>query len=312
MESIEDIKKVNMMLHGFDVNSKPLEIDTEFSEFSYLLSKIDLPHLELKLKGISKWKMKRDARTYLKSKLSIRDVRFSTEKMYYKLGGKTVGSVAELAELYNSVSKYVSPFHIPIVYRNYGQFYGLLVFHEGIYDTLEFYKNMLLSITSIELPSIVNDITTSCYIHEIVHTQLIDPRGKIRDYNNGEVLSMFMELIYLLEKDSSEGLLKESEINKINYFLLEFDNIFKFYYENDGSITEYETLKSSKYANSILKALKLFQIYYYGNTGIKKEILIYLQKVIDGCIILEDMLEHFEITHESSIDGSLYKYLLRK
>lgn len=312
MESIEDIKKANMMLHGFDLESKPLKIDTEFSEFAYLLSKVDLPQLESKIKRISKWKMKRDAQVYLGSKLNLHKVRHSTDKMYYKLGGMEVSSVAELAQVYNSVSKYVNPFNIPIKYTNDGQFFGLVVFHEGIYDSLEFYMNMLLSITRIELFEEANDLTTSCYLHEIMHTQLIEPKGKIKDYNNAEVLCMLMEFIYLLEKDSSEILLRETERNKINYFLFEFNNIFKFYYENDGSITEYETLKSSKYASSILKAIKLFQIYYYGNVSIRKEILSYIQKVIDGSIILEEMLDHFDVTHESSIDGSIYKYLLRK
>lgn len=312
MEKVEDIKRVNMIIHGFDIESKPLQIDQEFSEFSYLLSKIDLPNFDLKLRKIPKWKMLVEAEIYLRSKLNLRDIRYSTEKMYYKLDGKTVSSVEELAKLYNSISKYINPFRIPIVYKGKEQFYGLLAFHEGIYDKLEFYKNMLLSITHIELPTIVNDLTTSCYLHEIMHTQLLDPKGKIKDYNNGEVLSMFIELVYLLEKDSSEGLLKASERNKINYFLFEFDTVFKFYYENDGTLDEYNALKSSQYANSILKALKLFQIYYYGNTKIKKEIFSYLQKVIDGSIILEEMLEHFDVTHKSSIDGSLYKYLLRK
>ncbi len=313
METIEEIKKANMLLHGFDIDSSPLKVDTEFSEFAYLLSKVNPPDLDIRLRNISKWKMRKNAQEYMDSKLKVRDVRHCNDRMFFKLDGLEVSGVAELAKVYNDVSKYVSPFKIPIKYTSeYGQYYGLLAFHQGLYDTLEFYKDMLLSITHIELTSKINDITTSCYLHEIMHTQLLEPKGKVIDYNNGEVLSMFMEFVYLLDKDSQEGLLRTTEKNKINYFLLEFDNMFKYYYENDGTISEYDALKSSKYASSILKAIKLFQIYYYGNSSIRKEIFRYIQMVIDGSIILEEMLEHFDITHKSSIDGSIYKYLLRR
>lgn len=312
METIEEIKQANMLLHGFDVNSKPLQITDEFAEFAYLMSKIRTEDPETCIKTISKWRMKKNAQAYLESKLRVRDVRFCKDRMYYRLSGLTVSSVAELAEVYNNVSKHVSPFKIPVKYTANDQFYGLLHFHQGLYDTLEFYKDMLLSVTHIDLSDKINDLTTSCYLHEVMHSQLIEPKGKIKDYNNGEVLSMFIEFAYLLEKDSSERLLKETERNKINYFLFEFDNIFKYYYENDGSLNEYDTLKSSKYAGSILKAIKLFQIYYFGSNDLKKEIFRYIQLVIDGDITLEEMLLHFEVTHEHAIDGSVFKYLLRK
>lgn len=313
MESIEDIKKANMLLHGFDISSSPLPVGTEFSEFAYLLSKIEFMNSNSQIKKISKWRMKKDAKEYLDSKIKVRDVRFCKDRMFYKLNGMTVSSVSELASVYNDVSKYVNPFDIPIKYNSEnGQFYGLVVFHQGLYDTLEFYKDMLLSITHIELSDKINDLNTSCYLHEIMHTQLIEPKGKVKDYNNGEVLSMFMEFVYLLDKDSSEILLKKTEENKINYFLYEFNNMFKYYYENDGTMYEYQVLKSSKYASSILKAIKLFQIYYYGNISIRREIFSYIQRIIDGSIMLEEMLDHFDVTHESSIDGSIYKYLLRK
>ena len=71
-------------------------------------------------------------------------------------------------------------------------------------------------------------------------------------------------------------------------------------------------IDSTKYAESIIKAYNLFVEYYYGTPAMKKYILTCIQNILDGNLQLEELLEEFEITVDSSLDNpKLTKYFLR-
>jgi len=312
MEQMDKIKKINMLLYGYDLDSTPIKIE-HLCGLAYALSKIELDNKIFYVKKMSKWKMKKNVSAFLGNKIKIKKVRYLNDLMLFPLVGKTVKE-SELVNFYNQASIDISPFLIPLYFILNNLYGSKIEFHQGIYDSIDFYKNMLLAVNYIDLGKDQNNITertAASYAHEIMHTQLLAPKGKIKDYNNSEVLSIFIELLYCYERDSTERLLRNMERQRINYFLYEFHNLFLYYYENDGTISEYSALKTSKYVNSILKAFQLFRIYYYGNLVLKKEILLYIQLVIDGVITLEEMLSHFEIGLESEISESILKYIKR-
>ena len=94
---------------------------------------------------------------------------------------------------------------------------------------------------------------------------------------------------------------------------LELDNNqkdVKYYYENDNQILMTEALVSSKYVVSIIKAFNLFLL-YYNNIGIRKEILEYIQKVIDYNICLEDFLNKYELSFDKCIEETDIASLLK-
>ena len=81
-------------------------------------------------------------------------------------------------------------------------------------------------------------------------------------------------------------------------------------------ITELEKIKdkeelydTSKYLISTIKSLKLFMIYYSGSRNLRLDLLSKIQKVFDGNLCVEELLDSYSIN--SKIDKSLIKHLTR-
>jgi hypothetical protein len=73
-----------------------------------------------------------------------------------------------------------------------------------------------------------------------------------------------------------------------------------------------DLIDATKYTESIIKAYGLFVEYYYGTPALKKYILTCIQNILDGNLELEELLDEFEITVESSINNpKLTRYFLR-
>lgn len=169
---------------------------------------------------------------------------------------------------------------------------------------------MKVFIERIKLSQTITSITGLSYTHEIVHTQLLRERGMVKNYKNTEVLSIFLEFVYCYEGSFSLEELRRIELRRLNYFLVEFDALFKFYYENQGNTID--AIMSSKYLESIVLALRLFQLYYQSNSIVKKEILCSIQNVFAGKLCLEEMLAIYGIVFEDSLDNGILYHLLRK
>lgn len=310
-KTVDEIQKANMLIHGHSVYSKPIVLSEALVSFATCLANIDFFSPELKLKPLSRQRMWRNSKDYLESRLRVRDVYHYgiMEAARFYLQGNL--NVEELLHYYNTHGKYLNPFSLIVKYTKEYQFYGLLALQDFFIARETFLRQMKIAFKHIELSRKINSITSSCYLHEIMHTQLSTAKGCVVDYNNGEVLCMFLEFAYAHDA-VTEGVLRTIEVDKINYFYVLFCELFKYYYENDGTITEFDALVTSKYVLSTLKALRLFQIYYNGSGDIKKEVFQFMQEVIDEKRTLESMLEFYDITDESCTDMSLIKHLTRK
>lgn len=311
MEEIKKLQIENMLLYGHSIDSKPIAIDKKIASIACELAVLDIELSSKPLTPLTKKEMHTRAQRFLESKLTIHPVHYINDFLTFLLRTKNFSSVESLLQIYNRQGQYVSPFNLPLKYTKDRKFYGLLALQSAFYEDKEFLKNMNIALKYIELSKNIHILTPSCYLHEIMHAELVSNKGCIVDFNNSELLSIFMELVYAFEATTEEAL-RTIEVDKINYFLIEFDNLFKYYYENEGSITEFEALMTSKYVSSTLKALTLFQIYYDGSIAVKKEIFAFIQSILNGNITLEDMLNHYSINEESCCDNSLIKHLKHK
>lgn len=261
----------------------------------------------------SKSKELEKSRSFLEDKFKVYDISYLDSKKLKKMDGFIISDVSELIDVYNRLGGYISPFDIPITYINKDPYFATLEQHLNICDDKAFLKKMRLYIRRICLSRKITNITGLSYTHEIVHALLSREKGIIRKFNNSEVLSIFLELVYCFEGSFSDYELKLLEIRRVNYLLIEFDKLFKYFYDNDNKqINKIEALISSKYVESIVVAMRLFIVYYEGSLNIKREILKNIQRVFDCSITLEEMLLLYDIDFYNIDNNGIIKHLLRK
>lgn len=298
------------IIYGFDDVSL-IEMNSKLGEFAYFLSNIEIDSEDFKLKNSSKKTELQKAKKFLNSRFVMHNVHYLSDKDLLKLDGIDIKDITDLINLYNRLGKNISCFKIPISYVDNSPFYGTVSQHLNICGYKEFLQNMKLYIKRIKLSKQITNVTGMCYVHELIHTQLCRERGMIRDFKNVEVLSIFMELVYCLEGSFDEKDLIYLIKRRIDYFILEFYKLFQYYFENDGKIRKIDALLSSKYVESIAIALQMFIIYIDISLLEKKVILESIQKVFDGDICLEDMLNNYGLSLEKSLNKDNINRLLK-
>lgn len=212
----------------------------------------------------------------------------------------------ELLSIYdkiNGFSSYVDPYDIKVRFVNSSNFLeGELL--SSVYDTYS--DGEIKTVTSfdrINLGGLCTVVTPCVYSHELTHSQLQSNRGIVKKYENVECLSYFMELVVALELSEDEEILRimdkfiKAELIKL---IEELDKYKEF---ND------DLYDSSKYLISTIKAIKLFNLYYKGSSLMRIDILNRIQKIFDGDMYLEDLLDYYGVNEK--VDKDLVKYLTR-
>lgn len=158
------------------------------------------------------------------------------------------------------------------------------------------------------------EFTPSTISHEITHTQQEPQNGIVDFYTNQEVLPLFIETLHYNEnsfpyKEDSKAIAKRlvllaNEISKLESLSITNKNL------NDcKETTSYERIiLSNKYLESALKALNLFDIYNNSSSNIKQEMLNYIQNIFNANKSLEDFLDYYDVTFESSLDSLQKKF----
>jgi hypothetical protein len=310
--TIKELITSNMLIHGHDTDIKLLEISDKLVDLAVMLAKNeDYEKSEFKATVVKSKIVLRDVKVFLREKFVLHKVAYVDELMLkLKLNSRMVKSEDELLKLYNSVGKLMDPFDIPVKFVNEPYYYGNVSLVTNLSENPEFLKRMKLFFKSIELGNKVNDMTGVCYVHEVVHMQLESVKGIVRDYYNGELLSIFLELVYAYEKGII--LFKEALKNRINMFLTEFHSLYNFLYV-DQNVTEedlWHNIVACKYIVSTLKAFNLFANYYLGDEIEKNNILWEIQSVFSGKKTLEDILVELDITYENSLEERHVKTLI--
>lgn len=247
--------------------------------------------------------LKGNAKEFFKSLgITLHDVGyFPDDKVEEFLKDMELTNINELITLYNKGAKFVSPFDIAIKPTTTHCFNALTKEQLLICENSKNQKKLLSSLNvffdHIEISSILGDITTASYIHEITHTQLEDQKGIIDNLYNAEVLSIFNELLYAYSVNDS--LLLIMLRNRVN----EAFNCFSFIYQKQKhSKIDYDTHMDHKYLVSTIKAIELFSIYVTQHGKTSMNIINEINKVYQGCISLEELLDKFEVNNKEAID----------
>ena len=316
-KEIRDIDNY-ILLHGHKNLTELFELDNDLLDYVKEIALLDLPEFKgTQIPYISRQTMKNNSKNFASSILSFRDVGFLSDKKLKELLTKyEITSVKELIYLYNSSPVFISPFKIPIEYSHDCLFSGTLDTQVLITEQQKLYKKLLpklnLYFTKIVLAKGVTDIASSCYLHELMHTQLERHKGIIDNYYNSEVFSIFIELLYAFENNNISYMLILT--CRINNLLLNFNSMYLFQTDQpqDREYTKFDYVVDGKYLLSTMKAFNLLEKYIYGTKGIKREILKQMQKVIDGEKKVEEFLKKFEIDYNNSRNPDITRNLILK
>lgn len=165
----------------------------------------------------------------------------------------------------------------------------------------------------------ITEATPSTISHEITHTQQEPQEGIVNYYTNVEVLPILLGTLHYKEKLSQNenqrrAILKriqslEKDINCLEVLLntKKITNLVATSNYDNNSLDE-DIISCSTYIESTIKALNLFDLYLNSNDKIKKEIFNFIQNIFDGNRSVEEFLEYYDTTFESSI-SSLQKVL---
>lgn len=299
----DEIIRANMLIHGHDTDVKILEMSEKLVDLAVMLAtNEDYDKTDYQVTFVQPKIFLKESRIFLREKFVLHQVPYADEIMLkLKLHGRLIKSEKDLLSLYNNIGVNMDPFEIPVKFVREPYYYGNVSLLTNLSEDEMFLKNMKLFFKSIDLGHKTCSMSGVCYIHEIIHTQVESLKGIVREYYNGEVLSIFMELLYAEEK--SPLLYREALKNRINMFLTEFSSLFN-YLNNDNVEVDgkWYTIIACKYIVSTLKAFNLYDKYISEDELGKSNILWMLQKVISGISTLEDVLSELNVTYENSLE----------
>lgn len=182
----------------------------------------------------------------------------------------------------------VSPFALPVIPKTVTDeaFYG------GLITELSKDTYPPISFIGIELSSLVTELTSCSYTHEITHAEVDSVNGAISSYYNSEVLSVFIELQIAELLAKGEKILRTEDKRRI-YEIETLARELKEYHQKRLLKSEDDALIDSKYVISDVRAYNLFSEYYYGSASTKEYIISRIQSIFDGNYTVEELLNEF-------------------
>ncbi len=219
-------------------------------------------------------------------------------------------SGAELASRFNSLTTMINPFDLPITLIEGNSMAGQTQ-KPLIVSAAPGYKGkVVIPFSGISLGENLTDLSIATHIHEVAHTQTESIPGYAENYENKEVISIFLEKLAALELDSTGELLRMSERMRYRY-LLDMINKIKLtprYRQMGITITEEDLINASSYINATLIATKLFDIYQKARKQKERDKMLRgIQQIFDGQITVEQFLSSYNITLAQSKDINLIK-----
>lgn len=173
--------------------------------------------------------------------------------------------------------------NVPITFADtHTCIYGETVKPLSLVDDNSFLERLPILLSGYNIGSInLSRLGIITHLHEVTHALLERNKGSVKDYYKSEMLSILMEKIAADEIDKTSVLLSKQ-------------NIFR--YENLKQSLENSNDDSHKYLLSTLLAEVLFNKYKNGNETYKSHLLAQISKILDGKLVLEDMLINEGIT----------------
>ena len=288
-----------------------------------IIPKLEKQHLDLKDELMSVYDEECSMLELVKKKVALRQCRVVLSKLLkmhnvFQLDKKglyeflhsidlnennlTVENLLSVYDKIDSFSTYVNPYDLKVTFvKSDNLIEGELI--SSVYDTIKDGEiETVFSFDKIKLGNICTIVTPCVYAHELTHSQLQSNRGIVKYYENLECLSYFVELVVALELSEDDEILKLME-KFIKVELIKLISELECFNDKDNL---YDT---GKYLISTIKALKLFILYFRGSSFMRLDMLSKVQKVLDGELYLEELLDSYSI--DSKINKELVKYLTR-
>lgn len=289
------------------------------------LPKLEKSHIDLRDELMSVYDEETSYLIMVKKKDALRQCRIALNKLLkmhkvYHMDKKRLYSflhgldlnenkleVDDLLEIYdkiNSFSSYVDPYDLKVHFcKKEGLIEGELI--SSFFDTVRDGEIVTdISFDKINMSSICTIVTPCVYAHELTHTQLQSQRGIVKYYENLECLSYFVQLVVGLEISDEEDVLKMME----KFIKVELIRLITGIEQNMAKDDD-DLYDTGKYLNSTIKALKLFILYYNGSQFMRLDMLKRVQKIFDGDMYLEDMLDYYGINEK--VENDIIKHLTR-
>lgn len=300
---LNDFQKY-LMYNGYKLKIVPIEISEKIANLAINIAYLSLNYKGAKLYSISKNKLILNCHDFYNNFFKLYPVLYAGD-FFYKLKC-LVENDNEMIHFNERVSKLVHPFEIPVKFKKKAVVMGTLETRKYLDDSIDYLQKAAIIFRNIVLSKTPTNISASLYAHEIMHVALLRNKGIVENYYDSEVLSIFIEFLHAYLNDQTKSILEYLMINRIDNLN---NNIVKLLIEDEESLRNYsyseEKYKCSKYLVSTLKAFHLFYIFLNSNYGLQKEMLRYIQKIIDGSLNLGEMLDKYEINLENSVDEDI-------
>lgn len=305
MENVGRIELFNA-LHGHK-NFREKKLNDRLVDYVTNSLELDLPFESMRPKS-TKRGFRRDSKDFMTSYYRLHDVGYlSDEKVEDAVLYFEFSRLKELADYYNSLATFVDPYKIPIEYTDDSD-EGLLCVQsipteDDDETTLKLYGLINVFFKNYSFGRKNPLSYTTSLTHEVTHTQLESHKGIIRDFYNGEVISIFNELLQAY--NTNRELFLKLLANRVFNNSLERIRIFS------PTTNEFDKALAFRYVYSSLKAFQLLELYINGNSGIKREIISSIQSNFDGDNLVEDTLSKFDINTRSCTSINKVKRLIR-
>lgn len=312
-EEIEALEMESTVL-GYKKYLNPVKIDSKLKK----IADLSLPYYLEGYKGNFIKSLVTDktlddkikiGKTFMKTNFDLHEVLSFKDNSWNDNLEQTINSLSDeeaLVYIKDKITK-ISPYDLPINYTNDYLLTGQVNFILLVFGDNEYNQQIKAIILNINISKSSFDEIPYIYIHELAHTQLTSIRGSIKNYNHGEVISIFLELVSALENDPTGNLVKQIE----SVYLSQLYDSIRLLSLKDVNIPISDAMEGSKNIVSVLKALRLFDEYEKANIFTRQDIVNGIQDIFDGKITVEDYLKDNGISFKNSKDTSLIKKRIR-
>lgn len=198
----------------------------------------------------------------------------------------------------------INPFDLEINLAEGNAMNGRVSEPLALIEGFESDPNRRIYFSEIKLGSQLNLLSASTLVHEMAHIQQDSNIGYAKDYNNKELISIFLEKVSALEADPTGELLKMSERCRLRDIMRIYTASSYF----DNMLTGVDRIDNLAYLKSFLYAEKLFDMYLNERKQKNRDKYFYrIQDVFDGKMTVEDLVAQKNITVANSQDMGLLK-----
>lgn len=273
--------------------NKPLKVDVDMHKvYTMMYSKKEIGSIYEEDYPYNIFDLQKDASDFfVKANISLHDVPTITLDYLEEI-------IYNGISFNNSMLVKISPLDLPVEYITKSIFSG------SVYKILKLSDDVIF--LGINLGRQVSKITLPAYIHELTHTQVDSVKGSVENYNNSELLPIFMEKLAALEVGGKNFLQTIEDLRA--YYTLNFLSSLIL----DNEPNEEDVVENTMYVESFLLANNLFYTYLDGDDYQKAQIIKKIQAVFDGKCTLEDVLNSMNINIENSSDSKVLEKSLYK